>query len=1333
MSKSRNLTKDNAIFHLRLQILQFQQNKTTNDSFFSSPAFCIIILNLREYFTVMRFSFFCLILFLSPFGLLFSQEIVSLNIDWQQSELFLYNEKELKRPVITGQDYDHGVPSFYWTSNLKSSNYQVELKSFQLVPAPVEDVKYFQNLDISFTESLYNELKVTKSMGESQLVFYMQPYVFKNGVLNRITAVELEVKEANNINSVEKDFVSNSALSVGSGDWYKIAVTKDGVYKIDNAFLESCGIQTSGLNPNHINIYGNGDGMLPELNSEYRTDDLAKNSIQIVGGGDGSFDDGDYILFYAWGPDRWHANGSSSFDRQKNVYSDVSCYFININANETPERIIPAATVGSLPTHTINTYSYFDIYEYDDVNLVKGGQRWYGELFDIELEQTFSFNVPNIVSTYPSSFNTSIATNARSTSGTEQKYTLNNTVLGAFSLPSVSSDYVTSQKSHTFNTGSSALNFKITITRNSPSTLVYLDRITLNTRRSLNFYGQQLNFRDLSTIGVGTVGEFELSAFPSTGFVWDITDRHHPFLIQGENTTGLFRFKSELDSLKEFVASNGVSFLTPSFVGYVLNQNLHGLEQADYLIITHPDFIVQANRLAQLHETNGLSVHLVTTEQVYNEYSSGMLDPTALKMFAKMFYDRAAGNQQLMPKYLLLFGDATYDPKNRVANNNYFVPTYEFPNGENHISAMVADDYFGMLDDNESIGPSDLLDIGVGRLLISDNQMAKEQVDKIEHYLKNGSNLFISANTGNSCDISNGTLSTFGDWRLKFVQIADDEEGGYFVQQDTEPQYLEVKTNHPEMNCDKLYSDAYTQETSAGGQRYPDVFEAITDRVENGALVVNYVGHGGEVGLAEERIVTVPQIQDWKNINRLNLFVSATCEFTKFDDPNRVSAGEWVSLNPLGGAIALMTTTRSVFFGVNTITGKKFFENVFERDSENEPLSFGEIMRLTKNASGSSENKRSFTLIGDPALKLALPRYRIVTDSINGIHPALASDTVRALSKMTIKGHLEDWNGNVLNNFNGILSPSIFDKIKTKYTLGQDPDSPEIPFELQKNVVYKGQSSVSNGYFEFSFVVPKDIDFSFGNGKISYYAANSLIDAGGSDNRFVIGGIDPNGINDVVGPEIDLFMNDENFVDGGITNESPIILAHLFDENGINTVGNGIGHDLTAVLDENTSNPIVLNTYYTADLDSYQSGKLSYQLPTLDKGIHTLSLKVWDVNNNSSEAKIEFVVQEATDIVLDHVLNYPNPFTTNTSFYFEHNQICSDLEVQVQILTVSGKLVRTINQNVKTEGFRSEGIPWDGRDEFGDQLAKGVYVYTLKVKSHDGKIAEKSEKLVLLK
>jgi hypothetical protein len=1272
--------------------------------------------------------FFTFLFFLRAYG----QEIVEFQIKWKEPLKVKFNAEETSIPSIEGQEPSNGKPVFFSKVKLSSTNYQYTLVDYQTEAAPISDRHYLEKHGFDFGNELNYELKVTHAGKESFAVIYLFPYVMENNELKRVVGFKTKLTPKATVqNKSQKSFTTQSVLSAGNGTWYKISVARDGIYKIDKAFLDACGISLSGVHPDAIHIYGNGDGRLPELNSVDRTDDLAQNAIQMFGDSDGSFDEGDYFLFYGWGPSRWSANGLTEMNLDKNIYSDVSCYYININQSEPPLRIQLQALNTATPNQVVTSYSFCDVYENDFVNLVGGGQRWYGELFDTDLEQVFNFYVPDIVAASPAYFKTAVASNANSAGGTAQEYSVNGNILSSSVLPAVSYDYARSVKTMNLTNPTASLPFKIKITRNSPSTIVYLDRILLNARRSLIFYNSQFNFRDLQSVGTGNICEFNLTSLPSTGFIWDVTDRHLPSQMQGVTNSTSFSFVAATDTLREFVASNGTTFLTPSRIGLVSSQNLHGLSQADMLLITHRDFLSQANRLAALHESEGLSVHVVTTDQVYNEFSSGMLDPTAIRMFAKMFYDRSVSSGT-PPKYLLLFGDGTYDPKDRVSNNNNYVPTYQVLDGENHISALVTDDYYGMLDNNEAITPTDLLDIGVGRLLISDTKTAKEQVDKIEHYMKNGSSIYSNSANSGQCN-AQGASSTFGDWRLNYVQIADDEEGGYFVVQDTEPQYDYVKANHRDMNCDKLYCDAYTQVTTAGGERYPDIFNAITDRVERGALVVNYVGHGGEVGLAEERVVTVPQIQSWSNINKLNLFVSATCEFTKYDDPARLSAGEYVSLNAVGGAIALMTTSRSVFFGVNTVTGLQFYEHVFTRDSNNEPLAFGEIMRLTKNGSGSSDNKRSFTLIGDPALKIALPRLRVVTDTINGLSPVAEIDTIRALSKVTIKGHLEDFNGNLLSNFNGIVTPSILDKPKNLSTLGQNADSPVIDFELQKNIVYKGKATVTNGNFAFSFIVPKDINFSYSNGKISYYASDIQTDASGSDDRLIIGGIDPNGITDTQGPDISLYINDKNFVSGGITDETPQLLAELFDENGINTVGNGIGHDLTVILDDNTANPIVLNDYYSAALDSYQSGEVNYSFPTLEKGKHKLTVKVWDVNNNSSEKSIDFIVQEKAEMALDHVLNYPNPFTTKTQFYFEHNQVCSQLETQIQIFTVSGRLVRTLNQIVNTEGFRSQGIDWDGRDDFGDQLAKGVYVYTLKVNSPDGTKAEKTEKLVLLK
>jgi hypothetical protein len=1271
---------------------------------------------LKQFFTASYFFF------LGTF--LFGQNNFSIIIPWSEPILVRDGDREILVPHIQNQALSGREPSFFWKEK-SSQGKKLHFISFDSEIVSQIEKEYANDFLVELPEYPQIENKITRAGKECFAVVSVKPLFRVGNQIKKVTKLYFELKENDEMSLIQKDFVANSALRDGTGTWYKIAIEKDGIYKVDKAFLESCGIPTNGLNPNHIHIFGNGEGMLPENNSVPRLDDLVENAVFVKGDADGKFDDGDYLLFYGWGPHRWDAVGNAEFRRKQHAYSDKSYYYINIDPSNSPERIETLIEITDPASFEVSSYDFRDIYENELVNLVSGGKRWYGEVFDIELERTFNFSIPSL-DTFPVRVKTVLATNG---SGITQNYSINGSTVFNSSV-AYFSEFKREESSFSFYTALSNIPLKMTVTRNNPSTLTYLDFISINTRRKLVFYGTQMNFRNLTQFQPGFIGEYVLSSFPSSGFVWDLSDKNHPKIVSGNFSNGVFRYKTEF-VYKEFVASNGTSFFTPEKLGVVNNQNLHGLEQVDFLIVTHPNFLGQANRLADLHRAQGTSTHVVTTDQVYNEFSSGAPDAVAIRMFAKMFHDRALMNPGTELKYLLLFGDGTFDPKNRVPNNNNMVLTYQADNSENYLSCYVSDDFFGMLDDNEALASTDLLDIGIGRILASDQTQAKQQVDKIEHYMKNGSNLYSSNNA--SCCLEYNSNSTFGDWKLKYVQIADDEEYNYFVINDTEPQYNEVKSNHFEMNCDKLYLDAYPQQTTAGGQRYPDVYNAITDRIQRGAILVNYVGHGGEVGLAEERVVSIPQINSWSNINALNLFVSATCEFTKFDDPKRVSAGEWVSLNPTGGAIALMTTTRAVYFGVNTSVGNALFDNVFDRNADNSPLTFGEIMMRTKNDALDSDNKRSFTLIGDPALKIALPSLRAVTDSINGKNPLIEIDTLNALSKVRIKGHIEDVNGTIQAGFNGILIPSIFDKAKTLKTLGQDPNSPEMEFELQRNIVYKGKSSIVNGYFDFSFVVPKDIALSIGKGKISYYAYDANVDAYGYDTNFRIGGINPTGINDDEGPQLEVYLNDEKFVDGSITDETPVLLVKAFDENGINTVGNGIGHDITAIIDGKSSDPIVLNEYYTSELNSYQSGEIRYQLADLEPGRHTVLVKVWDVNNNSSSVETSFIVQEKQTPILSNVYNYPNPFTTSTEFMFEHNQSCSTLDVQVQIFTISGKLIKTINQSVNTVGFRNQGIMWDGRDDFGDQLARGVYIYHLKVKNPDGQLAEKTEKLVLLK
>lgn len=1219
-----------------------------------------------------------------------------------------------------------------------SSNMSPRLivKNFQISPISETDKKAIQFYQLKVENEIQFDVKVVGERGLKKGAIEIFPYLKEGSTIYRIESIIFE-KQITPIFQAKSghEFAENSVLRSGSGSWYKIRVQQDGVHRISYSFLKDMGIDVDNINPSNINIYGNGFGKLPENNSDFRPDDLLKNAIYIEGEQDGSFDQNDFILFYGRGPDKWEDSGSAGFRQTRNVYARYTSYYININTSEPSKRIENAELSTDAPTHIVNSYNSFAVHEQELVNLIKGGQRWYGERFDAQLSQDFSFSIPNLIPSEPARVRAFMACRDGSATGTNFEIRHNNSLLGSASF-GISGLGSWDRKSvftapGSFNLTGSNFSINVRFNRQNPSDLAYLDFIEINTRSSLLVSGNQTIFRDKNAVGTGNISEFFVGNFPQGGQIWEITELANPKKVDQNPSAGVFQFTVNTDSLRTFIAFNNSGYLTPSFEKQVQHQNLHALPAADYLIVSNELFISQANRLANLHRDQGMTVHVVELEALYNEFSGGTQDPTAIKFFAKMFFDRAEGDPDLMPKYLLLFGDGTYDPLDRVPNNNYMCPVYHTVNSEGYVSTLISDDYFGFLDEGEGFSPSDILDVAVGRLIATTREHATDLVNKIEHYMKNGSSLYSSS--GVDCG-DDGFISKHGDWRLRYTTIGDDGDNSYFLVNDLEPAYEYVRNNHPEMNPNKIYSDAFTRVITAGGPRFPDVNKEINRSVSSGTLLMCYVGHGGPTGAAQERIITTNQINDWRNIDRLTLFVSATCEFARIDDNERVSAGEWMALNPIGGAIALMTTTRAVFFSTNSITTSRFFENVFLRDSDEKPRTFGEIITSTKNAiPGGSNNKRAFMLLGDPALRIALPYEEVILDSLNGNDINIQNDTIRALSKARFSGHIEDQFGNELTNFNGIMQPSVFDKVTLESTLGQTSDSPVVQFEQQKNVLYRGRVTVTNGKFSYEFIVPKDINYAFGPGKASFYAFDEQdVSAGGYSEDFLIGGVDTSGVDDNEGPQIELFLNSEDFVNGGITNETPILIAKLFDESGINTVGTGIGHDITAIIDEETSNPIVLNEFYEADLDTYKSGSLRYQIDQLEAGNHTLTFKAWDVNNNSSEVTVEFIVQEEQNVALRNVLNYPNPFTTSTMFMFEHNQACRYLETQVEIFTVTGRLIKTIRQDVQTQGFRAEGIPWDGKDDFGDPLGKGVYVYRVKVRTPDGETAEAMQKLYLL-
>ncbi|MBS1634782.1 MAG: type IX secretion system sortase PorU [Bacteroidetes bacterium] len=1133
-------------------------------------------------------------------------------------------------------------------------------------------------------------------------------------------------------------YASNSVLATGK--WYKVAVTKSGVYKIDKTLLQSIGLSTTGLNPQNIRIYGNGGKLMPEKNSGFRYDDLMEDAIYVQGESDGAFDAGDYILFYGQSTDIWkHKAGSClKFDHQLNYYSDTSYYYITADLGPG-KRIQSNASLSVTPTGSTSSYDYYDYHEQNLINVVKSGREFYGEKFELTNTYGFSFNIPDAV--LGDSVLVSAGGLSRSDNVSSYLVSYGASVF-TYTCPNTSTtSYIADYGFPGYNCGGALLNSNplvISVTKTSSDAVGYLDYVVFNARRNLVYSQSQFCFRDSRSVaGTGTTAMYTLTDNSTGGvplLVWDVTDPINPKNQLYSTTGNSLSFISTTDSLREYVVT-GSDFMVPKAYGVVPNQNLHGIQQADFVIICNPKFLSQANRLAAIHQQyDTLTYAVATTEQVYNEFSSGTPDIVSIREFARMLYKRPSDPTKAI-KYLCLLGGGSYDNKNRFSSSNSaLIPTYETPISWSYTNSFVTDDFFGLMDDNEGdLGPGDAVDIGVGRFPVRSEADASGCVNKIDAYYKKNYNFDINASES-SC--TNAVTYPQGDWRNWVCFMADDEDGGEHMWQADSIARM-VTRSYPEYNVDKIIFDAYVQYSTPGGQRYPDVVNDLNRRFEKGTLIFNYTGHGGELGLAHERILEVSQILDWKNIANMPLMVTATCEFSRFDNPDITSAGEDCFLNPNGGAVSLFTTVRLAFSNLNFELNKSFFRFALAPMPNGRMPALGDIYRENKVDIGYNPQYQNFVILGDPALRLAYPQQRVYTSTINSsVVSPTTQDTLKALSKVTVKGYVGDKAGNKLSNFNGVIYPTVFDKSMNIVCLMNDPTSAYLggpfKFNLQKNVIYKGKAQVVNGDFSFTFMVPKDISYQFGVGKISYYAHNGVIDANGYNTNIVIGGSDPNAVIDNQGPVVKLYMNDNKFVSGGTTNEAPSIYAEVADSSGINTVGTGIGHDIVAVLDENSNKPMVLNDYYEANLNSYQAGKIHYALSGLSEGTHRLSLKVWDVQNNSSTAYTEFIVAQSAELALSHILNYPNPFTTKTRFFIEHNQCCTTLKVMVQIYTITGKLVKSIPETITNEGFRFDGIEWDGKDDFGDKLARGVYVYKVSVTDGQSKKAEKIEKLVIL-
>ena len=1118
--------------------------------------------------------------------------------------------------------------------------------------------------------------------------------------------------------STQYAFSQLDSSVLASGDWYKFSVDTTGVFKIDKNLLQRIGISTNGLNPKNIQIFGNGGNLLPVLNSDFRNEDLQENAIYIEGEQDGRFDTNDFILFYAKGPHDWLVNTAAKTARHRqNIYSDKAYYFITVG-NNAGKRIPQKASNSGVANTQITNFVDYTFYEKEELSLLAAGTQWFfDDNFNIENTQTFTIPFPSATA------NEDISIRIRGVSNSVVSSTMtvksNNLDLYTINYPAVNpgslTKALTSERTAAVSNASDAITLEITYDNNgNPSANAYLDFIEIVGKKDLIADNKQFSFRSFDQFDASETVEYQIKNANNIFQVWDVSSFLSPQIITNEATGTDFIFKDTGGVLKEYILLNQADFYIPETIenAKVENQNLHALKDINYLVITSSELISQAQRLADYHQINsGLSTKVVNLDEIYNEFASGSKDITGVRDFIKHLYSTNSSADKKL-KYVCFFGDASYDYKDRITGNNNIVPVKLSEISFNLASSYVTDDYFVMLDDNEGTMLSNhTLDVVSSRIPVTGISQAKDVVDKILSYY---------------------SKSSIGDWRNTITLLADDIDatGEEVIEQGVESIADEIKNNKPIFNVNKIYADAYVQENSSGGERYPEVKKAITNAIEKGTLVFDYFGHGGEDGFASERILEKPQIQEFDNPNTLPLLITVTCDFSRFDNPNRITAGELTLWNKTGGSASMITTTREVFISV----GQRFNESLIRilLEFNDEDLSIAESLTVAKNQF-SNPQKFFIYSFGDPAMKLAVPEPSVRITKMNGKDITQPIDTLKALSKVSFEGVVVDNSNAILTDFNGSLSTTVFDKPLDKTTLDNDNFGVKMIFDTQDSKLFRGKSTVENGVFKFDFIVPKDIKIAYGKGKFSFYAENSQTEKAGFNFDIVVGGIDENAPEDTVGPEIKLFMNDESFIDGGNTNASPNLIAVLSDLSGINTSITAVDHDIIGVLDGDTSNPIVLNDFYQTELNDFTKGKVTYRLRNLDVGPHTLKIKAWDTYNNSSETTLNFVVVSDAILNLENVLNYPNPFVNYTEFWFNHNKPNEVLEVQVQIFTVAGKLIKTINQVVQTVGNLSRNITWNGLDDFGNKIGKGVYVYKLRVKATSSNlISEKYEKLVIL-
>ena len=1102
---------------------------------------------------------------------------------------------------------------------------------------------------------------------------------------------------------------------LGENTWHRFSVTKEGIYKLDYATLERMGIDMSALDPNQIRLFGNPSGVLPEKNSVSRPDDLTEMAISVVGAEDGVFDRGDVVYFYGQEPTRWKLTGNSNnnYQRERNPYSDTTYYYLCTDSGTDGMRVGEKTTLPVEGTTTvISEFPDFVWHEEELFSPYNLGQNWFGE--SLSLEDTvlsLQLLMPNLVKDKMLRVKSRVYGRVK---GQTMRYDimLNDTyVVNNSAIASYGSNYYAKESSYEGMTLSESDTLTVTIRlRNSPSAALYLDFVEIYGWRQLRRIGDIFSFRLMPSQFGDDASAVWIQDANAQCQLWEVTAPLRPVVQECVVSGGNMVFALDERVEKRYVLFNPLAAMEVEHVQAIANQNVHAIADADMLILTASLFKEQAQALADYHaEKDRMHCEVVDVEEIYNEFSTGIPDPTGIRDFVRMVYKRSAGNL----KYLTLYGRPSFDFRNIKGVGQNYVPTYETMNRPEYELSFCSDDYFGLMDDNEGTNCDGYVDLGIGRLPVATVEEAETVLRKIRHY--------------------DDLVAVHGSWKTDLLIVADDEDKPYF--DNSETYYQMTDTICPPLTAKKIYCGAYPVTNTTSGTVNQGANADLMQALDDGAIAMLYTGHGGVSGLTGENVFTNSDIAALHNYDKVPFLFTATCEFTKYDNPLLVSAGERMFLNPQGGTVAMLTASRPTHGFNNVKMGKALMEVMYQRDREGQPLRFGDIIRMTKinpinylAASPMESQNIRFLFLGDPALRFALPEENVVVCKINGVAAETAEPRLHAMSMVAIEGEVRTASGEVDTDFNGEAWVKFFDKqsrIKVTHSGGVSNAY------YHKDVLYQGRVSVREGKFNVAFQVPKDIRLDYGQPRFSFYAYDSIrnIDAMGMFNRLTLGGTDPTMLPDDQGPNISFYWNTPDFENGAHVEREGVLYAELYDAQGIYHYDYSLGRDIVMTSNLTAYNNLVLNDIYEPVLNDYRRGRIAIPVADLVPGTYEFTLKAWDTQDNSSEANLWFVIDD--DLFLSQVHNFPNPFNDETRIILSHVGDDGDFDVNIEVFDIMGRPVAQIAKRVSSTNGVMEPIRWSGCNNAGTPLRSGVYLYRLTLTDETGYFRTVSQRMVI--